>query len=96
MTDYGGLWRIMTDYALHSLYEFGNRIETLRICIHSQFCKAVKIPKRVWNSAAQLVTVKPPASMMLDMVRCGVLRIMADYDGLWRIMTLICDCKHDA
>ena len=45
--------------------------KTARICIHSQNCKAGKIPKRVWNSPAQLVIEKIPANTMRGMVRCG-------------------------
>ena len=57
---------------LTSVYECGVRIETVRICIHSQLCKAVKIPKRVWNSPAQLIIVKPPVNTMRGMVRRGM------------------------
>ncbi len=56
---------------LQSVYEFGVRMETARICIHSQLCKAGKIPKRVWNSPTKLVIEKPPANTMQGMVRCG-------------------------
>ena len=56
---------------LQSVYEFGVRIETARICIHSQSCKAGETPKRVWNSPAQLVSGKNPANTIRGMVRCG-------------------------
>ena len=54
------------------MYVFGVRTETARICIHSQIFKAGKIPKRVWNSPAQRVTVKIPVNTMRGMVRCGM------------------------
>ena len=56
---------------LQSVYAFGVRTETAHINIHSQRCKAGKIPKRVWNSPAQLVIVKDPANTMRGMIRCG-------------------------
>ncbi len=62
---------------LQSVYMAKVRIEIALICIHLQFCKVGKTPKRVGNSAAQLVIVKSPANTMRDMVRrgCGMYRI---------------------
>ncbi len=65
------LWLGSLMEGLQSVYKFEVRIVTTRICIHLQNFKMGKIPKRVRNSPAQLVTTKVPANMMRGIVRSG-------------------------